>query len=69
MIWFFENKPSPQRGETRVIRRFALIPAYVRGKWLWLKYHQVLQEYTPVIIVTPEVPYGQDTFMWLDVEK
>lgn len=68
MLWFKTDNDAPKKDDLRVICRFAWIPVRIKGKWLWWKPYQVLQEYKTVTIITPEIPSGQTALMWLDID-
>lgn len=66
MIW--KMKQSPRIGDTRIRRRFALIPTRVGNYWVWLQWYFVQEEFCRYVVddVVPYVKSGwRHTRRWI----
>ena len=45
MRWHENNKPQPNSGDRRTVRRFLIFPKEMGGEWRWLEKASWLQVY------------------------
>jgi hypothetical protein len=47
MRWHENNKPQPNSGDRRTVRRFLIFPKEMGGEWRWLEMASWTQRYEP----------------------
>lgn len=57
MRW--KAKPTPKHKDTRVIKKFLLIPYCLENEWRWLEIAYILQQYCYYDYIAP---------MWVDLK-
>ncbi len=63
-------KPAHKEGDTRIVRRFLLLPRKLKGEWRWMKWAHIWQVCRRVHHLYPDTPPEcQGTFLrWCNAE-
>jgi len=66
---WLDERPGPQLGDVRYVRRFLLLPKLIGVEWRWLGREEIKQQYRQFFDFCPDMPGGGcEVVGWVDME-